>query len=54
MPSARQRVSTFGTAAQVRWTGEATFLSRYGDRWLVVAAGCSPVPGEPYDCEVAG
>jgi len=54
VPTAAREVETFGTAAQVRWDGETTFLSRYGDRWLVVAAGCLPVPGDRYDCALQG
>jgi hypothetical protein len=45
-------VSTFGTGAQVRYIGEATFLSRFRTGWLVVAAGCVPGPGEVFDCQV--
>ena len=31
------------------------FLSRFDDRWLVVAAGCLPrSQGLPYDCDVEG
>jgi hypothetical protein len=43
----------------VRWTDETTFLSRYADGWLVLAAGCTPMPasargGGRYDCKVQG
>lgn len=30
------------------------FLSRFGSRWLVVAASCRPRAELPYDCDVAG
>ena len=46
------QVSAFGTAAQVRYDGETAFLSRYRDGWFVVAAGCTPQPGDRYDCQV--
>ena len=51
---AAQRVSVFGPDAQVRYATEAVFLSRYGGTWLVVAAGCTPVANDQYDCEVSG
>jgi hypothetical protein len=53
-PGASDRVSTFGTAAQVRYADETTFLTRFRTGWRVVAAGCAPVPGDRYDCQVAG
>jgi hypothetical protein len=49
-----ERVSTFGTAAQVRYGDETTFLTRFKTGWRVVAAGCAPAPGDRYDCKVAG
>lgn len=51
-PGAAEGVQVFGTGAQVRWSGDTTFLSRYGGRWLVTAAGCSPVAGDRYECQV--
>jgi hypothetical protein len=51
-PGGTERVSTFGTSAQVRYFGETTFLSRFKDGWRVVAASCSPAPGDRYDCLV--
>lgn len=48
-------VRVFGTMAQVGFGSGATFLSRFGSGWLVVAAGCSPTsPDRPYDCLVEG
>jgi hypothetical protein len=52
VPAAIRQVHSFGTAAQVQWTGETTFLSRFREGWRVVAAGCSPVPPDRYDCEM--
>jgi hypothetical protein len=49
---AQREVATFGTAAQVRYAGETTFLSRFQDGWHVVAAGCTPAAGDRYDCQV--
>ena len=39
--------------AQVAYTNEAAFLSRYGDEWLLTAVGCPPVSGDkPHDCAI--
>jgi hypothetical protein len=46
--------STFGTMAQVRFSGDVMFVSEFGNGWKVMAAGCSPVPGHPYDCTLQG
>jgi hypothetical protein len=45
-------VEVFDTMAQVVLGQETMFLSRFDGRWLVVAAGCTPVPGHPYDCSI--
>ena len=34
-------VEVYGTMGQVRWDGETTFLTRYPQGWLVLAAGCA-------------
>ncbi|SEL72256.1 hypothetical protein [Nonomuraea pusilla] len=47
-------VSVWGEDAQVRMAGDTLFLHRYADGWRVRAAGCAPVPGRPYDCDVEG
>jgi hypothetical protein len=47
-----REVSSFGTAAHVRYDGDTVFLSRYRNGWYVVAAGCTPGPGDRYDCQV--
>jgi uncharacterized lipoprotein NlpE involved in copper resistance len=51
-----RQVNAYGTMAQVRFAGDTAFLSRYGDRWLVVAAGCTPPPRRTavYDCQISG
>jgi hypothetical protein len=53
-PGALGSSSRYGTMAQTRFSADTVFLGRFGDRWKVVAAGCAPVPGRPYDCRVEG
>ena len=54
------RVERYGRQGRVRVRGrdggsDTWFLSRFGDRWLLVAAGCEPRGGDlPYDCDVEG
>ena len=57
-------VEVYGTMGQVRWEGETTFLTRYPQGWLVLAAGCALPRGttledtndagdaETYECAV--
>jgi hypothetical protein len=47
-------IAVFGTMAQARFAGDTVFLTRFPQGWKVLAAGCSPVPGEPYDCRLQG
>ena len=48
-------VQAYGTSAQVQYGTDTAFLSRYGDAWLVVAAGCQPTQADqPYDCDISG
>ncbi|HYH35804.1 MAG TPA: hypothetical protein VD814_11685 [Nocardioides sp.] len=47
-------VSVFETSAQVRFPTSAVFLARFDSGWRVVAAACTPVPNQPYDCSVQG
>jgi hypothetical protein len=44
----------FGTMAEVRFAEDTMFLARFGSGWKVMAAGCSPQPGQPYDCVLQG
>jgi hypothetical protein len=39
---------------QVRFAQDTIFLARFQSGWKVMAAGCSPVPGHPYDCRLQG
>ena len=49
-----QDSQAFGRAAQVLMDGDVVFLSVFGDRWLVTAAGCTPRGDRPYDCTLKG
>lgn len=43
------------TSAIVRTSGgEAVFLDQSDAGWRISSAGCKPMPGEPYDCELEG
>jgi hypothetical protein len=46
------RTEVFDAMAQVRLGADTVFLSRFGARWLVVAAACTPVEDSPYDCSI--
>ncbi|MCW2504931.1 MAG: hypothetical protein JWO79_3215 [Actinomycetia bacterium] len=48
------KVETWGEQAQVRGSSDTVFLSHLTGHWLVMAAGCTPRPGDPYDCIVTG
>ncbi|WP_231135141.1 hypothetical protein [Motilibacter deserti] len=47
-------VDVFDGQARVRLEHDTYFLSRFDDGWRVVAAGCTPREGLPYDCTVKG
>jgi hypothetical protein len=45
--------SVWVTSAQVSLrTGDTVFLDETASGWRIGAAGCDPVPGLPYDCEL--
>ena len=44
----------YGQWAQVRLSGDTLFLAVFPDGWRVVAAGCTPRDGRPYDCAIQG
>ncbi|WP_328529582.1 hypothetical protein OG984_29220 [Nocardioides sp. NBC_00368] len=53
-PGTLDRVDVYGTMAQVRYQGDTLFLTRFADRWLLHAAGCTPQQPKPYDCALHG
>jgi uncharacterized protein YceK len=48
------RVDLYGRQARVVLDADTLFLSLFPDGWKVVAAGCSPRPGRPYQCTLQG
>jgi hypothetical protein len=53
-PGAVTATAVYGQHAQVRLTGDTVFLAAFPGGWRVVAAGCTPRAGRPYDCHVSG
>lgn len=49
-----RRAQVWGDTAQVRIGSDVLFLRRIDSVWRISAAGCSPRPHRPYDCEVQG
>jgi hypothetical protein len=49
-----QGTRVWGRSAQVSLVAETVFLARFDDGWKVLAAGCTPQPGKPYDCTLQG
>jgi hypothetical protein len=53
-PGPAGRSVQYGTMTQVRYRQDTVFLARFPSGWKVMAAGCSPVAGHPYDCRLQG
>jgi hypothetical protein len=47
-----REVKAYGRTAQVRLEQDTLFLALEPEGWLVIGAGCTPVPDRPYDCDV--
>jgi hypothetical protein len=47
-------VDVYGRQARIVLTSETLFLSQFTNGWKVVAAGCRPQSGRPYQCMVEG
>jgi hypothetical protein len=48
------QVEVWGDAAQVRIGADVIFLLHLHTGWFVSAAGCTPRPSAPYQCDVDG
>jgi hypothetical protein len=48
------QVEVWGDAAQVRIGADVIFLLHLDSGWFVSAAGCTPRPSAPYQCDVDG
>lgn len=44
----------YGSSAQVLLEDDTVFLTRSGNEWKIIAAGCTPRGERPYDCDVKG
>ncbi|MFE8009466.1 hypothetical protein [Streptomyces sp. NPDC057418] len=47
-------VDVYGRQARVVLASDTLFLSQFPGGWKIVAAGCTPQPGRPYQCTVKG
>ncbi|MFF1446532.1 hypothetical protein [Streptomyces sp. NPDC058295] len=47
-------VDVHGRQGRAVLASDTLFLSQFPDGWKIVAAGCKPQPGQPYECSVKG
>lgn len=47
-------IAAYGRAAQVVLESDVIFLTLAPSGWRVTAAGCTPRPPRPYDCDLKG
>jgi hypothetical protein len=45
-------LEVYGDEAIAHLSDDVLFLTNVAGRWMVLAAGCTPQPDQPYDCEV--
>jgi hypothetical protein len=48
------KMEVWGDAAQIRVGADVIFLLHLHTGWFVSAAGCTPRPSAPYNCDVDG
>jgi hypothetical protein len=53
-PNSVGSTQVWGDTATVRLDADTLFLAEFSSGWKVIAAGCDPRPGQPYDCQVEG
>jgi hypothetical protein len=46
--------AVYGQQAVITLQGDTLFLSQFPGGWRIVAAGCVPEAGKPYQCQVKG
>lgn len=49
-----RRVDVYGEQARVVLDHDTVFLAHFPTGWKVTAAGCTPRPQRPYQCEIKG
>ncbi|MEU6357220.1 hypothetical protein ABZ896_49315 [Streptomyces sp. NPDC047072] len=49
-----EKTDVYGRQARVVLATDTLFLSRFPDGWKIVAAGCTPRPGMPFQCDLQG
>ncbi|MER6562938.1 hypothetical protein ABT300_35445 [Streptomyces sp. NPDC001027] len=49
-----RHTDVYGNQARAVLASDTLFLSRFTGGWKIVAAGCEPRPGRPYQCTVKG
>ncbi|MEU5776434.1 hypothetical protein ABZ819_24430 [Streptomyces venezuelae] len=49
-----RHVDVYGRQARVVTDRDTLFLSSFPDGWKVTAAGCTPRPDKPYQCQIKG
>ncbi|MEU6530197.1 hypothetical protein ABZ869_13510 [Streptomyces sp. NPDC046928] len=56
LPSAGpvRRVDVYGEQARVVLAHDTVFLAHFPTGWKITAAGCTPRPQRPYQCEIKG
>jgi hypothetical protein len=53
-PGRLRHFASFGTMAQATFARDVVFLTEFKSGWRVMAAGCTPQPERPYDCQLQG
>ena len=53
-PGTVLETAVYGQWAQVKLDDDTVFLAAFPGGWRVVAAGCTPRAGRPYECSVEG
>lgn len=49
-----REVQVYGQQARVVLAADTLFLSAFPSGWKITAAGCTPRPQQPYQCQIKG